>query len=1501
MALQAVTYQFKGMNRDLSNINANQQFAYEIRNMKITPDNDNTLLSINSVKGHRKTNVVLKGTPIGHAVINDKWIIFCAGPEVEKIELSIPQQEEEIDIIYPKKPTEELPYITTEKRDYIYLLTKKENSKDLNCSCVEGVLNFSTEFPLETITYVENEKLEKIYWTDGLNQLRFITTDRLLDNSRITAADVDFIPVIRQSSEYLNITKDSSILGVFTPGTTQYAFTYINKYGQQSNIFKTSSLFYNTDIDRGLNVDRTSTDSYKIQLQNLNNSDYTHVRIYSIVRPANNTIPEVRVVKDINIEKEGNLTYVDRHTEGYVIDPTELFYVGGEQLIVETLTQKNNTLFLGNIKKLNTIIPEDIVNSLQIDNSITFFHDNNKIIKETAGQKPYFHEFQLNNPSEKITTFKHDDYYRFGVQFLHNSGKWSAPIRITDACNDKYPISEIDKSGTFHTHTLVSAEFNLGEHKEIITALRKLGYIKARPVIVYPSFYDRKVLCQGYLSPTVYNAGERLNNGAFAQSSWFARPWFKDKFVAEGKQEDANGAVLEFRHNHIISGVHTAHQELQSGYSGIDYADADPETIPCSILNKDDQYNKEGVWEKRFSQHYYVDSSIVTMHSPEIEFDDSLKVVDLDKYKFRIIGYVPLTGFQGDVDIITSSIYRTLEEAKMELSATEEDGGEDLNYLNIVTGAAGYDNLGFYKKIKKSSNYSKFGSRILCSGVFYRDSYSYFKKGDKEDGYKLPLYENGTFKAYTKYYSTVQEEFKDLHKQYVFSHLISVMGYNIYPFHANGSISNIKDRSVLQYKKLSNVRYSYGNFYSDNLLMNTYSKNIFYSDQDQPIMIKTYNDKELFYKGNVDTIITGITHDNEGNNENGVIIFGSPQMSIEDTGKEEMVDGDGIDRYKCKIYNYYSLTEEEANKIPIAREHVTRTTQPIVMRYKSTPHVVLSLKSDKSNTQQLLPLVNADNYAVNWMPNNPNKFYLFWDNVKSENKITYYDENNNYITDVKYSGLWLGELYQEFSEDFIKNSLFGGNTQQAVSNNTWLVAGQDVRLNENSVLSYTEGDTYYQRYNNLKTYPWSLEEVNGITDVISFMVETRINLDGRYDNNTPTKAHFHIFPDNFNLINNGYTQNNNFFSYYGNDYSLIQLNSYPNLISWSKTKTSGEIIDTWVNLNLSSTLELDGNNGKVTSLQNYNDNIIAFQEKGINQILYNEQTQISTAQGVPIEIANSEKVSGYRSLYNTVGCTNKWSICKTPAGLYFLDSYNKDLYTIADGLKSISTQNGFSTYIKNIKNLNKPWNNKDCDNIKTSYDSINKEVLFSIKNNEYETLAYSEYLDQFSSFYDFKTSYLSNLSGDQYIIGNTVYNDQDAETTIWGYQQLDKHSIFEDIKKPYYIEFISNPNPLNDKIFNTLEFRSDSYLSNGELQNFKTFDKLTVSNEYQNNSVELKYTNYGLSTLKKKFRIWKAQMPRDKVKYDRIRNTWTKIKLESTENNDDLNTVLHDITVHYSM
>jgi hypothetical protein len=47
--------------------------------MKITANEDNTLLSISTNKGTKKTNIKLKGTPIGHATIDNEWVIFCAG------------------------------------------------------------------------------------------------------------------------------------------------------------------------------------------------------------------------------------------------------------------------------------------------------------------------------------------------------------------------------------------------------------------------------------------------------------------------------------------------------------------------------------------------------------------------------------------------------------------------------------------------------------------------------------------------------------------------------------------------------------------------------------------------------------------------------------------------------------------------------------------------------------------------------------------------------------------------------------------------------------------------------------------------------------------------------------------------------------------------------------------------------------------------------------------------------------------------------------------------------------------------------------------------------------------------------------------------------------------------------------------------------------------------------------------------------------------------------
>ena len=66
---------------------------------------------------------------------------------------------------------------------------------------------------------------------------------------------------------------------------------------------------------------------------------------------------------------------------------------------------------------------------------------------------------------------------------------------------------------------------------------------------------------------------------------------------------------------------------------------------------------------------------------------------------------------------------------------------------------------------------------------------------------------------------------------------------------------------------------------------------------------------------------------------------------------------------------------------------------------------------------------------------------------------------------------------------------------------------------------------------------------------------------------------------------------------------------------------------------------------------------------------------------------------------------------------------------------------------------------------------------------------------------------------------------------------------------------------------------------------------------------------YRPSPLKKKFRVWRANVPRAntdwngvpaKNKMDRIRNTWAYIKLSRNEENTD-RVEFHDMIVHYFM
>lgn len=1454
-----ITLKTKGMQRDLSASAFNSEYSYENKNVRVMPTDENTLLSIVNEKGTKPITIegigeTIEGTVIGQAVIDNELILFTTKESIDRI-YKIWYEEDKF------------------KGEQLYPNIDLSEEELLKTS-----LGFDSKHPIETTSFYENDSIKKVYWTDGKNQPRVINitaTKEVRDSWNSNY--FNFVPTLKLK-ETVNITRNIVANGVFAPGVIQYAFTYFNKYGQESNIFYTSPLYYISYNNRGAGPEDRVSNSFDIIMSNVDTS-FDYLRIYSIHRTSINSTPVVNRVADIAVSD--TIKYTDSNTSGDSVDPTELLYIGGEEVVFGTMTQKDNTLFLGDIETKRKTLDSTIRNYFRGKN-ITFSSHNKSISSpEPKGYYPYSNQLKMN--SYQFKTFKYLEYYRFGIQAQHYTGKWSEPIWINDVRNTVH----IDT--TFYSSNNIGlpvAEFTLDD-STIINRLLDNGYVRVRPVVVYPTINDREAICQGILCPTVYNISDRFGNSPFAQSSWFTRPnapfdeykafhynqnnegdlgedWAglgqflrnpsaysragimsnnRTIVTSGGTQYNIDivnkGAWAEFRHNRPIPGNSNRNSEIQCIWN------------PPSGPYVDDTATDSDVasWVSNNAENYYIDQSILTFHSPDIEFDNEVRSIDTSGLKLRIVGMVPLTAFASDIDIQTSTPVNNFYDSS-ELPA---------GFYKEPIGAE--NNFSYYDEIGVHLGDSHFGWRGLISGAFWFDELTAYKK------------DTGN----TKHLTT---------------------GFVVYPWHRNGSLNNTKfatdgyRSAMLDKKKMSNMRYSYKSVYLDSgNIWNAYESGnstrtgisgvaVFDSNEVSLVRLPAQENSgltDINYYGNVDKLLT---ISRIGDKKDGYPIMTTGVQSAETNAHTLFSSG------------YIQIDSRFTDQIT--------GTDPVRIKYKSTPHAVLALNYTTSGAQRILPNIQDGDYNNAWLVNAqdsgaPSGQHMYWDKSGSTKSVS--QDTIIYgapigpistVPSIQHGWLWLGELYN----DNVQNR-FGGQTEEAFENNVWLPCGDPISLVDTNneakssvTIRWEEGDTYFQRYDHIKTYPFTLEDQNAVTDIVSFMCETRVNIDGRYDRNRGQTSNFSITPENFNLMNDVYSQPNNFFNYRTINPNKLNLDNFHNSITWTKTKTAGELVDTWTNITLASTLDFDGDKGYVRSLKRLNNNIIAFQDKGISQVLYNENMQIASTEGVPIEIANSGKVNGKRYITDRIGCTNKWSICETPNGIYFIDDITKGIFLFNGQLNNISDKLGFHSWINKVSDEVNIWNPVDFDGFVTYYDKVNGDVFFINKN---ECLGFSEPLGKFSSFYSYEsTPYFANL-GDK---GIWIRDGK-----LWLHNEGD-YNMFFGTYQPFYTIVIANPDMTKDKIFNTLEFRADSWDKEGNLLN-TTFDTLNVWNEYQEGTSTLSNTLDRPSSLKKKFRIWRANIPRAKANgRDRMRNPWLYIKLSMEEENVN-KTILHDMIVHY--
>lgn len=521
------------------------------------------------------------------------------------------------------------------------------------------------------------------------------------------------------------------------------------------------------------------------------------------------------------------------------------------------------------------------------------------------------------------------------------------------------------------------------------------------------------------------------------------------------------------------------------------------------------------------------------------------------------------------------------------------------------------------------------------------------------------------------------------------------------------------------------------------------------------------------------------------------------------------------------------------------------------LRYRSTPHAVIALDSPMWDYSQLATAaigIGVKYGSMGW---------------KKQNAIgeVSTDGWKNDVVPPSGSGkdcLWVVDIVNNEDEPSVDPA-----TAQ------WMIAGEAVDVKDGRArITWKQGDWYYQRYECLRTYPQSTEEKSQVVEIVSFMCETRRNIDGRYDSHGG-KAFLQANPGNYFKINDSYTQQNNFFSYAMPGENDHVSTSYLSSLTWSLPKTLNANVDAWTSITGASVLDLDGDKGPVTTLARFANGLLCFQPSGISRVLYNERTPLSTEDGVPVELGMSGKVDGKQYIANAMGALYNTNVVSTDAGVYFLDSYNTMLCAISESVMPLSERLGFHSWVAGLP--------LPCS-IRMYHDRRNGCVMAV---NDDTALAFNERAGSFESFFSYEgTAEVANVQ-DMTVL---LHTDADGRYRLWELNGGD-YNVFFGEARDYWVDMLIAGTP-TDKVFDNVEFRGDLLSADGGLTPKRCpFNAIRAYNEYQDSGEKpLRFDQYAVSPLKNRFRSWHAYVPRNAERrlgrlMERIRNPWAHIIL----------------------
>lgn len=374
----------------------------------------------------------------------------------------------------------------------------------------------------------------------------------------------------------------------------------------------------------------------------------------------------------------------------------------------------------------------------------------------------------------------------------------------------------------------------------------------------------------------------------------------------------------------------------------------------------------------------------------------------------------------------------------------------------------------------------------------------------------------------------------------------------------------------------------------------------------------------------------------------------------------------------------------------------------------------------------------------------------------------------------------------------------------------------------------------------------------------------------------------------YNIV---YSSENNFKTFVPKPADFLATEENDTRIWFSEEKQDGELKDSWNQFKPTSYYDAESFYGPINSLISFKDKVFYFQDRGFGIVPINDRTLVSTANtGTDVETSIGRPLDVIQRpeyISQTIGCKHQWGVTTSDNAIYFFDINTKQLFQYAAG--QIIPLPGMNAYFRqnltgNILTSDNPVASSTTSprvGMNCTVDFKNHDVLFTFFDyvpttggflgqgtKRRFTVAYNEKPEFrcFTSFYSFTPAlYINNR---KYIITpftkDPSGNPFEATTLnqLWIHDTGARCSFYGTVYDST-LKALINPFPNKSKIFNNLEWYTQSINTSGVNLLTDTWKRARVYNDYQNTDYKTLTPD---SNIKRKERGWRFGVPRNAVK-----------------------------------